>query len=178
MYLILLAVFVNILTLNSFLQTIVPIAKPQPSRATVLMQLSQLKDMHRQPRPMGNRVTELMDSPLMSVTHRLRQPHHMGKLHMQLLMGSLQQVIPPRLPPQLIVSLSRATVQRPMILPPPQLLRPRLLMQHSLLMAPSLPTQRMGSSQQHLHLQDPRIAASQRRPANLSRVPQATASPA
>lgn len=41
---------------------------------------------------MGNRVMELMDNPLMSTTHRLRQLQHMGKLHMQLHMGSLQRV--------------------------------------------------------------------------------------
>ena len=63
-------------------QITVPTAKLQPSRATVLTQPSQLKDMHRPPRRMGKKAMEPMESLLMSAIPRLRALPPTGRLHM------------------------------------------------------------------------------------------------
>lgn len=139
------------------------------------MQLSQLKDMHRLPsRPMGSKAMARMGNPLTSTIPRLRQQLLTGKLHMQVLTGSLQLVTLPQLPLRLIASLSKGMALLLTIQRLPQLLPHRLLMQPHLLTAPSLPILPTGSSQQILHLQDPRMAASLQRLAKLSLVQQAT----
>lgn len=136
--------------------------------ATVLTPPSQLKDMHRPPRHMGNKAMEPMDSLLMSAIPRLRALPPTGRLHMQLLMDSLPLVIPLQLPPRRTASLSKDMalgLMTPPLLPSPQR---RPLMQLSLHTAPSLPTQPMASSQQPLHPQDHRMVTSLLRLVNLN----------
>lgn len=54
---------------------------------------SPLKNMHRPYRHMGSKIVEPMDSPLMSALPSLRRLRPMGRLSVQLLMGSLLLVI-------------------------------------------------------------------------------------
>lgn len=129
-------------------------------------------------RHMGNKVMELMDSPLMSAIPRLRPLQPMGRPPMQLLMDSLPLVILLRLPPRHTVSLSRGTALVPMIPPLLRSLPPRPPMQLSLLMALSLLTQPMGNSQQPPHLQDHRMVTNLLRLVNLSLAQGVTTSPA
>lgn len=157
---------------------IAPIAKLQLSRATARTHLSQPKDTHRPHRPMGSRATELMDSPLMPATHSLRQLQRMGRLRMRHPTGSPPLVTRPQLPPQRTVSPSRGTARPPTTPAPPRLPPPRLPTQHHPPMAPSLPTQPMGSSHLRPFPRDPRMAANQQRPASHHQVQQATTSPA
>lgn len=139
---------------------------------------SQLKDVHRPPRHMGNKAMEPMDSLLMSAIPRLSPLPPMGRLHMRPLMDSLPLVIPLQRPPRHTASLSKdmaLVLMTPPLLQSPQ---PRPLIQLSLRMAPSLPTQPMASSQQPLHLRDHRMVTCPLRLVNLNLVQGVITNPA
>lgn len=129
---------------------------------------SQLKDMHRPPRHMGNKAMEPMDSLLMSAILRLRPLPPTGRLHMQLLTDSLPLVIALQLPRRRTASLCRDMALGLMTAPLLQSPQRRPLTQLRLHMAPSLPTPPMASSQQPPHLPDHRMVTSLLRLVNLN----------
>ena len=138
-------------------QITVPTAKLQPSRATVLTQPSQLKDMQRPPRRMGKKSYGTYGEPTdvsytqAQSTATYRQTTYVTS-YGQPPTGDTTPTAP-RHTASLYKDVALVLMTPPLLQSP----QPKPLVQLSLHMAPSLHTQPMASSQQPLHLQDHRM---------------------